>query len=179
MGGLMGDMVAQPVFQAGQMLIILVFLFMQSVWFGIAGVALIPLQAWLIPKLQRQINQLNKRRIHEVRALSAEIGETAAGISDLRMNGGRRYRLAQISARLGQLFDIRRRIYNKKYFMKFLNNMIGHLTPCGLQGSVGPLEGTVDLLQSGAGHEPALVDHDRTLCAKGDDRRRTDRRHAS
>lgn len=129
MGGLMGDAVAQPVFQAGQMLTIVFFLFMQSVWFGLASIALIPLQAWLIPMLQRQINQLNKRRIHEVRALSAEIGETAAGISDLRMNGGRRYRLAQISARLGQLFDIRRRIYNKKYFMKFLNNMIGHLTP--------------------------------------------------
>lgn len=71
MGGLMGDAVAQPVFQAGQMLTIVFFLFMQSVWFGLASIALIPLQAWLIPMLQRQINQLNKRRIHEVRALSA------------------------------------------------------------------------------------------------------------
>ncbi|MFS4581413.1 ABC transporter transmembrane domain-containing protein [Phaeobacter sp. C3_T13_0] len=129
MGGLMGDAVAQPVFQAGQMLTIVAFLFMQSVWFGLASVALIPLQAWLIPMLQRQINLLNKDRIQEVRAFSAEIGESAAGISDLRINGGRRYRLAQISARLGRLFDIRRRIYSKKYFMKFLNNMIGHLTP--------------------------------------------------
>ncbi|UWR45293.1 cyclic nucleotide-binding domain-containing protein [Phaeobacter inhibens] len=129
MGGLMGDAVAQPVFQAGQMLTIVAFLFMQSVWFGLASVALIPLQAWLIPMLQRQINLLNKDRIQEVRAFSAEIGETAAGIGDLRINGGRRYRLAQISARLGRLFDIRRRIYTKKYFMKFLNNMIGHLTP--------------------------------------------------
>ena len=99
MGGLMGDMVAQPVFQAGQMLIILVFLFLQSVWFGIAGVALIPLQAWLIPLLQRRINLLNKDRIKQVRAFSAEIGESAAGISDLRTNGGLRYRLAQITDR--------------------------------------------------------------------------------
>ncbi|WP_293574665.1 ABC transporter transmembrane domain-containing protein [Phaeobacter sp.] len=129
MGGLMGDAIAQPVFQAGQMLTILVFLFMQSVWFGLASIALIPLQAWLIPMLQRQINLLNKDRIQEVRSLSSEIGETVAGISDLRINGGRRYRLAQISARLGRLFDIRRRIYNKKFFMKFLNNMIGHMTP--------------------------------------------------
>ena len=51
MGGLMGDAVAQPVFQAGQMLTIVFFLFMQSVWFGLAGIALIPLQAWLIPML--------------------------------------------------------------------------------------------------------------------------------
>ena len=129
MGGLMGDALAQPVFQAGQMLTIVAFLFMQSVWFGLVSIALIPLQAWLIPLLQRQINLLNKDRIQEVRALAAEIGETAAGISDLRGNGGWRFRLAQISDRLGRLFDIRRRIYNKKYFMKFLNNLIGHMTP--------------------------------------------------
>ncbi|WOI32715.1 ABC transporter transmembrane domain-containing protein [Tritonibacter scottomollicae] len=129
MGGLMGDAVAQPVFQAGQMLTIVTFLFVQSVWFGLASVALIPLQAWLIPMLQRQINLLNKDRIAEVRALSAEIGETAAGLSDLRSNGGWRYRLAQVSNRLGRLFEIRRRIYMKKFFMKFLNNLIGHLTP--------------------------------------------------
>ncbi len=129
MGGLMGDALAQPVFQAGQMLTIVAFLFMQSVWFGLVSIALIPLQAWLIPLLQRQINLLNKERIQEVRALAAEIGETAAGISDLRGNGGWRFRLAQISDRLGRLFEIRRRIYNKKYFMKFLNNMIGHMTP--------------------------------------------------
>ena len=129
MGGLMGDAVAQPVFQAGQMLIILVFLFLQSFWFGLAGIALIPLQAWLIPLLQRQINELNKERIREVRHFAAEIGETAAGITDLRTNGGWRYRLAAFTDRLGRLFDVRFRIYQKKFFMKFLNNFITQLTP--------------------------------------------------
>ena len=129
MGGLMGDAVAQPVFQAGQMLIIVVFLFLQSVWFGLAGVALIPLQAWLIPMLQRQINQLNKKRIVQIRSLASEIGETAAGASDLRINGGWRYRRALFTDRLGRLFDIRFRIYQKKFFMKFLNNFITQLTP--------------------------------------------------
>ena len=129
MGGLMGDFIAQPVFQAGQMLIIVVFLFLQSFWFGIAGIALIPLQAWIIPMLQRQINLLNKDRIVQVRALAAEIGETSAGITDLRTNGGWRYRLAQFTERLGVLFDIRFRIYQKKFFMKFLNNFITQLTP--------------------------------------------------
>ncbi|MFT6674922.1 MAG: putative ABC transport system ATP-binding protein [Sulfitobacter sp.] len=129
MGGLMGDAVAQPVFQAGQMLIIVTFLFMQSVWFGIAGVALIPLQAYLIPLLQRQINLLNKERIVEIRHLAAEIGETAAGITDLRTNGGWRYRLAHFTDRLGHLFEVRFRIYQKKFFMKFLNNFITQLTP--------------------------------------------------
>ena len=129
MGGLMGDMLSQPILLTGQMLTILAFLFAQSFWFGLAAIALIPLQAWLIPKLQRQINLLNKTRIQEVRKLAADIGETAAGVSDIRVNGGLRYRLSMFSNRLGNLYDIRFEIYQKKFFMKFLNNMINQLTP--------------------------------------------------
>lgn len=129
MGGLMGDAISQPVLQAGQMLTILGFLFLQSFWFGVAACALIPLQGWLIPKLQRQINLLNKKRIQEVRVLAAIIGESAQGVAALRLNGGWRYRLALVSHQLGRLFDIRFEIYQKKFFMKFLNNFISQLTP--------------------------------------------------
>jgi len=129
LGGIMGDMVSQPILQAGQMITILIFLFAQSVWFGLAAIALIPLQAWLIPVLQRQINVLNKVRIQEVRKLAADIGETAAGVSDIRTNGGSRYRMSLFSNRLGNLYDIRFEIYQKKFFMKFLNNFINQLTP--------------------------------------------------
>ena len=129
MGGLMGDAISQPVLQAGQMLTILSFLFFQSFWFGLAAIALIPLQAWLIPMLQRQINQLNKKRIVQVRAFAAEIGETAQGASTLRSNGGWRFRQSMITDRLARLFTIRFAIYQKKFFMKFLNNFINQLTP--------------------------------------------------
>lgn len=129
MGGMMGDALTQPVLQAGQMLTILAFLFLQSVWFGLAAVALIPLQAWLIPLLQRRINVLNKARIKEVRALAAVIGETATGAADLRTHGGWRYRLAVVTERLGVVFNIRLQIYRKKFFMKFINNFISQLTP--------------------------------------------------
>ncbi|WP_372574723.1 ABC transporter transmembrane domain-containing protein [Ruegeria jejuensis] len=147
MGGLMGDAISQPVLQAGQMLTILSFLFLQSVWFGLAAVALIPLQAWLIPKLQRQVNLLNKTRIQEVRVLAAQIGESAAGASTLRANGGWRHRMALVTQQLGRLFEIRFQIYQKKFFMKFLNNFISQLTPF-LFYSVGGylvLQGAVSL----------------------------------
>ncbi len=129
LGGIMGDMLSQPILQAGQMLTILVFLFAQSVWFGLAAIALIPLQAWIIPILQRQINLLNKSRIQETRKLAADIGESAAGVSDIRINGGLRYRMSLFSNRLGNIYDIRFAIYQKKFFMKFLNNFINQLTP--------------------------------------------------
>ncbi len=129
MGGLMGDAVAQPVMQAGQMLTILGFLFFQSWAFGLAACALIPVQAWLIPKLQRQINKLNKQRALQVRALAGEIGENAQGAVTLRVSGGWPFRLAMITDRLGRLFEIRFEIYQKKFFMKFINNFITQLTP--------------------------------------------------
>ena len=129
MGGLMGDILSLPVLLIGQMLTILIFLFAQSFWFGMAAVALIPLQAWIIPKLQSKINQLNKSRTQQVRKLAADIGETAAAISDIRINGGMRYRLSMFSSRLGQLYDIRHEIYQRTFFMKFLNNLINQITP--------------------------------------------------
>ncbi len=129
MGGLMGDALAQPVLQAGQMITILSFLFIQSVTFGIAACMLIPLQAWIIPRLQKKINLLNKARVQQVRALAAEIGEGAAGATSLRTNGGWRYHMALISDRLGRLYKIRFEIYQKKFFMKFINNFITQLTP--------------------------------------------------
>lgn len=147
MGGLMGDAISQPVLQAGQMITILSFLFLQSVWFGLAAVALIPVQAWLIPRLQRQINLLNKKRIQEVRVLAAQIGENAAGAATLRANGGWRYRRAMISDQLGRLFGIRFEIYQKKFFMKFINNFISQLTPFMfyLVGGLLVLQGSVSL----------------------------------
>ncbi len=129
MGGLMGDALAQPVLQAGQMLTILGFLFAQSFTFGMAACALIPLQAWLIPKLQRQVNLLNRKRVIEIRALAAEIGEGAAGAGTL--TSPRRLALpdGDDHGPAGRLFTIRLDIYQKKFFMKFINNFITQLTP--------------------------------------------------
>ena len=129
LGGLMGDAVASPLFLAGQMLTILLFLFVQSFWFGLAAVALIPLQAWIIPRMQAKINKLNRARIQQVRLLAGEIGEITAGASVLRQHRGWRFRLARISARLGTLFEIRFEIYQRKFFMKFVNNLLTQLTP--------------------------------------------------
>ncbi len=129
LGAMMGELIAQPLFLAGQMLTILAFLFLQSFWFGLASVALIPLQAYVIPMLQRRINMLQKERITKVRGLSQTIGETVAGVEDLRANNAVRYQLADFTARLHEIFVIRLDIFRRKFFMKFLNTFINQLTP--------------------------------------------------
>ena len=128
-GGMMGEAFARPVFAAGQMITILTFLFVQSVWLGLAAIAIIPLQVYIVPRLQRRINALNRQRVLEVRSLSEQIVETVAGVEDLRANGAIRYTLAQYSKKFSDLFFIRLEIYKRKFFMKFLNNTLNQITP--------------------------------------------------
>lgn len=127
--GTMGDAFAQPVFQLGQMLTIIVFLFVQSPWLGLAGIALIPLQAYLIPVMQREVNRMHHRRVAYVRQLSEKIGESISGAGDLRINGGAPRRLAEFGHLLGDLFFIRLDIFKRKFLIKFVNNFISQLTP--------------------------------------------------
>ncbi len=129
LGGMMGDAISLPLFQAGQMLTILTFLMVQSPLLGLAASALIPLQAWLIPKMQRKINLLARERVQQVRKFSTLIGESADGAVHLRRTGGLRYWKARLSDRLGKLFLIRFEIFQRKFFMKFVNNLITQLTP--------------------------------------------------
>ena len=53
---------------------------MQDWKLGLAAVALYPLQIYLIPKLQRQVNLLGKERVRQVRRNAEKISEVAAWV---------------------------------------------------------------------------------------------------
>src|SRR5207237_7066575 len=88
-----------------------------------------PVQAYFIPKMQRRIRQLGRERVRKMRVLSDRIGESIAAQVEIRTNAGARYQLADISHRLGEIYDIRFDIYNRKFFVKFFNNFLNQLTP--------------------------------------------------
>ena len=129
LGGLMGDALAQPLFQSGQMLTILTFLFVQNLWLGLSAVALIPLQALIIPKLQRQVNLLHREKVRRVRKLSVGLSETVTGVQDIHLGATSAYSRADFTHSLGEILHVRFQIYKKKFFMKFINNLINSLTP--------------------------------------------------
>ncbi len=129
LGGFFGDAFALPAFQGGILLTILVFMFVQDPVLGVAAIALYPLQAWLIPKMQRRVNLMNKERVRTVRKLSERLGETVQGVSDIHANNTSRYELADYANRMGIIFGIRFKIYKLKFFIKFLNNFLAQLTP--------------------------------------------------
>ena len=128
-GGFIGESIASPAFQAGLLLTYMTFIFMQNFWLGLAAIALYPPQAWLIPKLQRKINKLAKRRIQTTREFSDRIGDVVGGATEIRANNAARFELADASARLGTIYAIRVDIYKRKFFVKFLNNFLAQVTP--------------------------------------------------
>lgn len=129
LGGFIGEAFTLPAFQGGQLLTLLYFMFVQDWKLGLAAVALYPMQGYVIPKLQRKVNQLGKQRVKTVRVLADRVGESAAGMTELRSNDAARFQLAHVAHILGTIYDIRFEIYQRKFFVKFLNNFINQLTP--------------------------------------------------
>jgi putative ABC transport system ATP-binding protein len=129
LGGFVGDVLALPAFQGGTLVTILVFMFMQDWILGLAAVSLFPIQIYVIPKLQKQINALAKERVRTVRKLSERIGEVVSGIEEVHAHDTAEFERADFSRWSGQIYAIRYKIYRKKFFVKFLNNFLSQLTP--------------------------------------------------
>ena len=128
-GGFIGDAIALPAHQGGLLLTAIVFIFAQDLFMGLAAISLYPIQGYIIPKLQRKVVMLSKKRVREVRKLSERIGEGVSGNLEIHAHDTSNYELADFSYRLGRIYDIRYDIYRKKFFVKFLNNFLGQLTP--------------------------------------------------
>ncbi|MEE8273031.1 MAG: ABC transporter ATP-binding protein, partial [Alphaproteobacteria bacterium] len=129
LGGFIGDAFSLPAFQGGTLVVYLAFIFVQSPILGAAAISLYPLQAYLIPKLQKRVNQLGKMRVQNVRRLSDRIGETVGGTQEIHAHDTVNLQRADFAHRLGIIYTIRYDIYRRKFFIKFLNNFINQLIP--------------------------------------------------
>lgn len=129
LGGFFGEAFSLPLYQGGILITISAFIFIQDPLMGIAAIAFYPLQGYLIPKLQRRVNMLGKQRVQNVRRMSEHIGETVGGATDIRANETQGFELTHFTQRLGRIFEIRKEIYYRKFFIKFLNNFIAQITP--------------------------------------------------
>src|SRR5438105_11459483 len=129
LGGFIGDAFNLPLFQGGQLLTIIFFMFVQDWVLGAAAIALYPVQGYVIPKLQFKVNQLQKRRVRTIRQVADRVQESAACIVEVQANDTGKLRLTDFAHILGVIYDIRFEIYQRKFFAKFLNNFLGQLTP--------------------------------------------------
>lgn len=147
LSGFFGEVISTPVWQGGMLLVYMAFIFMQDPFLGAAAIALYPVQAWLIPKLQKKVVRLNKERVANVRKIADNIGESVGAMEEIHTSGTARWHLALVGDRLYESFRIRLEIFNRKYLIKGLNNFMIALTPFAffLFGGIQVINGNLEL----------------------------------
>jgi ABC-type bacteriocin/lantibiotic exporter with double-glycine peptidase domain len=122
-GGFAADVITLPILQGGTLLTILLFMFMQDPVLGAAALTVLPIQLILLPKLQRRVNILSRKRIKEVRLLGKQLSD------QLRAEKSGHSGFAQAGKNFRELEVVRRQIFRLKFFIKALNNFLTAITP--------------------------------------------------
>ncbi|WP_442041007.1 ABC transporter transmembrane domain-containing protein [Microvirga sp. 2MCAF35] len=148
-GGFIGDAFITPIFLGMQAITALVFIMIQNVWLGLIALAVIAVQFTVIPRLRRELLRLGKQRQLESRQLAGRIAEVQDGIEVVHVHNAYNWERAEIGHRLFNLFSVRLKIYNRKFFVKSLNNFLAQLTPFFFYavGGYFALRGTLDIGQ--------------------------------
>lgn len=128
-GGFFGEAFITPAFLGTQALTAMAFILAQNLWLGTLSLSLILVQGLVIPHLRREQIRLGRMRQLESRILAGRIGEMVEAAPALHNYGVSGYSSAEVGQRLGTLFDIRLRLYRRKFAVKYLNNLLAQLTP--------------------------------------------------
>lgn len=148
-GGFVGEAFVTPVFLGGQAITAMGFIMLQSFWLGLIAGGIVAVQAILIPRLRRRLIELGRQRQLTARQFAGKVGELVDGIAAIHVNDTSNYERADISARLGKIFSIRYELFQRKFFVKFLNNFLAQVTPFVfyLLGGYFALTGRLDIGQ--------------------------------
>src|SRR5262245_17149235 len=147
LGGFIGDAFVQPAFLGGQALTALAFILTQSMYLGVATVVILGLQLAVIPPLRKPVLALGRERQLTARDLAGRIAECVDGVAVIHVHDTSNFERAKIVDRLGVIFSIRFRLYQLKFVVKFLNNLLAQLTPFVfyLVGGLLAIEGHIDV----------------------------------
>ncbi len=139
--------VVDPVFLGGQLIVAIGFIIVQNPLLGVAAAALYPIQMYVVPRLQKRVSALSKARLREIRRLSDHVGETVTGIVDIHANDTSNLELSRFADRLAVIYNIRFEIFQRKYMIKALNNVLDKAAPFlfYLFGGILVIEGNITI----------------------------------
>ncbi|MBP6850082.1 MAG: ATP-binding cassette domain-containing protein [Rhodoferax sp.] len=129
LGGFVGESIITPLYLGGQALTALFFILFQHVYLGLVAFGMVIIQAVIIPRMRRRLLVLSKERQIAARQLAGRIAECVDGVVEIHANDTSNYERAEFSARLGRLFLIRFEHFQRKFLIKFLNNLLSQITP--------------------------------------------------
>ncbi len=129
LGGFVGEALITPLYLGGQALTALFFILFQHVYLGLVAFGMVMIQAVIIPRMRRRLLVLSKERQIAARQLAGRIAECVDGVVEIHAHDTSNYERAEFSARLGRLFLIRFEHFQRKFLIKFLNNLLSQITP--------------------------------------------------
>ncbi|WP_245597352.1 6TM ABC transporter family protein [Leisingera caerulea] len=119
-GGFASEMLTVPLLQGGTLATILLFMFVQDPILAAAALTVLPLQLIIVPRLQRRVNTVSRKRIREMRLLGEILDRGMRGPGQGALPAARSFR---------QLQDLRLQIHRLKFLAKAINNFLTALTP--------------------------------------------------
>ena len=148
-GGFVGDALVQPLFLGGQALTALLFIVLQSPELGLIAILILMVQLAVIPRLRRQQMRLGSERQRLQRAFAGKVGEVVECLQEIGSQGGGAFERHDVAGRLETLYHVRFRLFERKFAVKFLNNLLAQLTPFLFYtiGGYYALKGHIDIGQ--------------------------------
>jgi len=87
LGGFIGESLITPLYLGGQALTAMFFILYQHWALGLIALAVVAVQAYLIPRLRMRLLVLGRERQLTARALAGRIAETVEGAAEIHANG--------------------------------------------------------------------------------------------
>ncbi len=129
LGGFVGEALITPLTLGGQVFTALFFILFQHIYLGLVAFGMVIVQAVIIPRMRRRLLVLSRERQIASRQLAGRVAECVDGIVEIHAHDTGHYERAEFAARLGRLFLIRFEFYQRKFLIKFLNNLLSQVTP--------------------------------------------------
>ncbi|MEZ5844855.1 MAG: ABC transporter transmembrane domain-containing protein [Hyphomicrobiaceae bacterium] len=149
LGGFIGDAFVMPALLVAKALTAALFILLQSVWLGAVAIVIVVVQALIVPRMRRRLIVLGRERQATARALAGRVGEVVEGIAEVHTNNAKMLEQRDIQSRLERIFTIRYEIYQRKFAIKFINNLLAEVPTLifFLLGGLLVLKGQVDVGQ--------------------------------
>jgi ABC-type bacteriocin/lantibiotic exporter with double-glycine peptidase domain len=119
-GAFVGEAVSFPLLQIGVVVSIAGYMLIVEPIVALVAIAFFVPSLIIVPIIQNIVNELAEERTTKTRALGENVLDTEAENTDAS------------EELVETIYGLRIRIFYYKYFMKFLNNLIGHLGPLSI-----------------------------------------------
>ncbi len=128
-GDFVGTAIAVPVTNILTLLAFATYLIWLNPILGGISLAVYPIVLLLIPRLQKQVNRANKKRVDTTRVISSKIGESISGIHEIQANAAFPIESRKFNRVADKLSRIRVKWNLYRQGVKVTNNFFNNLMP--------------------------------------------------